>query len=155
MMVNELADLLKSAVPEVFTTMLSMEAEYQSADIPLPEFNAQVAGAVGFTGKLDGVVYVFSTPAFAQFLTGRLLGLSEAEVDGDEMVNDAVGELTNMVVGHMKSRMCDRGAACVITIPSVVRGSHFSITAVSPTDSRVLHFKCTNGHLLVQVMIKP
>lgn len=155
MMVNELADLLRSAVPEVFSTMLSMEAEYQPADIPLPEFDAQVAGAVGFTGKLDGVVYLFATLDFARMLTSRLLGLSEADVDNDEMVNDAVGELTNMVVGHMKSRMCDRGAACVITIPSVVRGSHFSITAVSPTASRMLHFDCKQGHLLVQVMIKP
>jgi chemotaxis protein CheX len=155
MMVSELADLLKSAVPEVFSTMLSMEAEFQPPDSPKPDFDAQVAGAVGFTGKLDGVVYIFTRPTFARLLTSRLLGLSEGEVDGDEMVNDAVGELTNMVVGHMKSRLCDRGAACVITIPSVVRGSHFSITPVSPTDSHMLHFRCHDDHLLVQVMVKP
>jgi chemotaxis protein CheX len=155
MMVTELADLLRSAVPEVFSTMLSMEAEYQPPDAPKPEFEAQVAGAVGFTGKLDGVVYLFARPTFAHLLTSRLLGLDESEIDGDEMVNDAVGELTNRGVGHMKSRLCDRGAACVITIPSVVRGSHFSITPVSPTEAQVLHFRCQNDHLLVQVMIKP
>ncbi len=135
--------------------MLSMEASPQPADAPKPVFDAQVAGAVGFTGKLDGVVYLFTPVSFARLITGRLLGLSDNEIDGDDMVNDAIGELTNMVVGHVKSRMCDRGAACVMTIPSVVRGSHFSITPVSPTDSRTLHFVCQDQHLLVQVLVKP
>ena len=88
-------------------------------------------------------------------MTGVMLGLSDAEIEGEEMVNDAMGEITNMVTGHLKSTLSDRGLPCVLTIPSIVRGSHFTLEAVSSTHRRVTSFRCDSSNLLVEVLFKP
>lgn len=83
-----------------------------------------------------------------------MLGLSPDEIDGDEMVNDTMGELANMIVGQVKSRLCDRGYECVLTVPSVVRGQNFSIESTTGTERRVIGFNCGAEKLKVEVLIK-
>jgi chemotaxis protein CheX len=109
---------------------------------------------VGFTGQLSGVVYLYTTTTFAERITRGLIGLDASELTTEEMVNDAMGEIANMVVGHFKSRLVDRGVPCVMTIPSIVRGSQFGIEAVSQTDVERLGFRSENNFLLVELLIR-
>ena len=90
-----------------------------------------VAGGVGFGGDVTGVESIVVTTDFAREITCRLLGISDSDIDNESMVNDAIGELANMVVGQIKSRLCDRGLPCVLTIPSIVRGTNFSLEGCS------------------------
>lgn len=155
-MIQDMDELVKCAVTEVFDTMMNMKA----TEVPVESINrnnghGHIAGCVGFIGRLSGVVYIHSSDTFARTITGTLLGLSDAEIESQEMVNDAMGEMANMIVGHMKSRLADRGMSCVLTIPSVVRGSSFSIEAVSSTKGRLYAFSCPSDHLLVEVLVKP
>jgi len=92
---------------------------------------------------------------FARHITGTLLGLTEQEVEGDEMINDAMGEMANMLVGQMKSRLSDRGMPCVLTIPSVVRGSQLSIEAITSTERHIFCYKAANYRILVEFLVKP
>jgi chemotaxis protein CheX len=80
---------------------------------------------------------------------------SDSTITGEEMVNDAFGELTNMIVGHIKSRLGDRGIQCVLTIPSILRGSHFTIESTSSTRRRVSTFRCAGSPVVVEVLLKP
>jgi chemotaxis protein CheX len=154
-MIDDLDDLVKSAVSEVFDTMLSLEIRQEPPGSEIRNEGPHVAGAVGFSGKVCGVVYIYSSALLARRITCGMLGLEEAEIDGDEMVNDTVGEMTNMVVGQLKSRLCDRGAPCVLTVPSIVRGTNFTIEAVSSTSRRVLTFECAGDQqLVVEVLVK-
>jgi len=116
---------------------------------------AHIAGAVGFVGRLSGVVYVFTTVSFARRITATLLGLQEAEIEGDEMINDAMGEMANMLVGQMKSQLSDRGMPCVLTIPSVVRGSNFSVEATTSTEGHIFSFVSGENRIFIQVLLKP
>lgn len=155
-MIAEFETLLKNAVTEVFTTMLSLPSEVEPPGAEIFSGDAHVAGAVGFIGnKLTGVVYIYTSGDFARKATAQLLGIPESEIDGDVMVNDAMGELTNMVVGHVKSHLSDKGMNCVLTIPSIVRGSHFSIETVSTTERRVISFATTNGQVVAEILVKP
>lgn len=156
-MINDLDDLVKAAVSEIFDTMLNLQLQLSPQGTPISNGEPHVAGAVGFSGgSLCGVVYIYSSAALARKITCSLLGLEESDIDGDEMVNDAVGELANMVVGQLKSRLCDRGITCVLTVPSIVRGTNFTIEAVSSTSRRVLIFDCASSHqLVVEALVKP
>lgn len=153
-MIDDLDHLVSSGVASVFGTMLNLPIDEESESVPVPENEAQIAGSVGFIGVVTGVVFVYSTVSFARHLTRRMLG-SEATVTGEEMVNDAFGELTNMIVGHIKSRLADRGMQCVLTIPSILRGSHFTIESTSSTRRRVSNFRCAGSPLVVEVLLKP
>ncbi len=154
-MIDDMEQLIGLSVREVFGTMLNFAVEPLAPNTELVNGEAHVASAVGFIGRLTGVVYLYCTASFARRITSGLLGLAENEIDSDEMVNDAMGELGNMVVGHLKSRLSDRGIPCVLTIPSIVRGSHFSIEPVSTTERRVFGFRCDTSQLILEVLIKP
>jgi chemotaxis protein CheX len=153
-MIEDLEHLVGSGVTEVMTTMMSFRVQQTPNTINFASGEGHVASAVGFIGKTTGVIYLYASDTFARQMTCRLLGLEDSDIDGDEMVNDAMGELANMVVGHIKSRLVDRGLACVLTIPSIIRGSSFSIEPVSSAERRVYFFDCDQYRLGVEVMLK-
>lgn len=154
-LIDKVHDLLKNGVSEVFRTMLALEPK--PAELPHDWHAAGetlVAGSVGFIGDVNGIVYVHVTAAFARTLASRMLGLSEAELEGDEMVNDAIGELSNMVVGSVKSHLCDSGAPCVLTIPSIVRGQNFRIDPACSSERRLISFCCGTDCIVVELLTK-
>ncbi|HEY1171437.1 MAG TPA: chemotaxis protein CheX [Verrucomicrobiae bacterium] len=153
-MIEDIEQLIGTAVSEVFGTMLNLPVAPEPKDTPIKNGEPHVASSVGFIGRLTGVVFLYSTNSFAKCMTSKLLGLEEHEVDGDEMVNDAMGELANMVVGNIKSRLSDRGMPCVLTIPSIVRGQHLSIEPVSSTQRRVFSFQSHKNQLVVELLLK-
>lgn len=155
-MIDELEDMLKNSVREVFCKMLKTEP----VAIPLGNDPIQgethIASAVGFIGDITGVVYIYASADFASRLTAITLEMAASEIDGDEMVNDCMGELANMIVGNVKAQIVEKGKSCVLTIPSIVRGSNISIEAISSATRRVLCFRCVdNQNLVVEIMIKP
>ena len=154
-MIADLQELVTGAVTEVFSTMLATNMLPASLDSGFGNGEPHIAGAVGFVGRMSGVVYIFTTVSFARRITATFLGLPEAEVEEDEMINDAMGEVANMLVGHMKSRISDRGMPCVLTIPSVVRGSHFSVEATTSSEGHLYSFASNQDRIFVQFLLKP
>ena len=153
-MIDDLDQMVTMAVTELFGTMLHM----QMLRVPVQEGfgnnETHVAGVVGFIGKLSGVVYVYTSQSFARRITATLLGMENSEVEEGEMVNDAMGEMANMLVGQMKSRLTDRGIPCVLTIPSVVRGSHFSVEAISSTEGHVFSYEAEGNRIFIHFLLK-
>jgi len=154
-MIDDLDELVTSAVTELFGTMLRMQMQPVPVQAGFGNDETHVAGVVGFIGKLSGVVYVYTTQSFARHITATLLGLKISEVEESEMVNDAMGEMANMLVGQMKSRLTDRGIPCVLTIPSVVRGSHFSVEVISSTEGHVFSFEAEGNRIFIHCLLKP
>jgi chemotaxis protein CheX len=152
-MIDDMDQLVTSAITGVFATMLKIPIQKEPPGSPIRNGEAHVAGSVGFIGALSGVVYVYSTVSFAQRITKAMVGLKEADT-GDEMVNDAIGEISNMIVGNIKSRLADRGLGCILTIPSIVRGSHFTIEPISSMQRRVSSFECDGNQVVVEVLLK-
>ena len=149
-----LDEFTREAVPRIFQELLSMELQPDSSD-PLPENPAgQIIGSVGFIGDTTGIVYLYVSMEFARQITSSMLGIAEAEVDGDEMVADAIGELSNIVVGSVKSRLCDGGQHCTLTIPSVVRGRNLTVEAASNIQRRVIGFRNSHHRLLAELLLK-
>jgi chemotaxis protein CheX len=153
-MIEDLDELITAALTDLFSTMLRLEVARTPVETNAANGEAHIAGVVGFTGRLTGVIYVHTTASFARRLTATLLQMPEAEVTEEEMVSDAMGEITNMLVGQVKSRLCDRGMPCVLTVPSVVRGSNFSVEAMSSSPGCLLSFKADGQRLLVQCLLE-
>ena len=155
-MIDKIEVMLKQAVTDVFGTLLSMEARGVPMTSESMGDEPHVAGSVGFIGDLTGVVYIYCSAAFARHVTATALQMAVDEIDGEEMINDSMGELANMVVGSLKSKLVEKGRSCILTIPSIVRGSHFSIEATSTTTRRVACFRCQDkANVVVEILIKP
>src|SRR5882757_6417656 len=90
------------AVNNVCHTMMQKNATLQGQALePPPGSSFQIMGNVGFAGDINGSVFLCLSDSFAMFATGEILGMSpgEVEMNGPEVVKDAIGEITNMTVG--------------------------------------------------------
>lgn len=156
-------ETITRAVQDVVKTMLAQTAVFHSeSDAQHCERNAieidgqQVVGTVGFIGDINGLVYLYLGSELAAVSAGHLLGMSPEEIEdaGDEVVNDAIGELTNMTVGAFKNQLCDRGFLCKLTIPSILRGSNFSIEPISTAIRRVYRFDIGGHRIVADLLMK-
>jgi chemotaxis protein CheX len=171
--IDEISEALVSeniarAVRDVFLTMLNHDLTFDGAELPAAgektleypktrKFSIpQVVGIVGFIGDVNGLVYLHFDERFAALCTGRILGLSEAELAkvDEDTVNDAIGELTNMVVGGFKVGLCEAGYPCRLTIPSVLRGRDVRIEATSAARRHAYRFNWANHQLTTDVLVK-
>lgn len=150
----QIEDLTSEAVRNVFQSMLSMEVTLEKPAVLRNDPAGQIIGSVGFAGDASGIICLYATVGFATVITSRMLGIEEAEVDANEMVNDAFGELSNMVAGFVKSHLCDGGLPCVLTIPSIVRGQGLSVERSAQILRRVIGFHNSHHHLVVEILLK-
>jgi chemotaxis protein CheX len=152
-MIDDLEPLLTRWVTGVFATMLRFDVHPQSSPSSLPSGQPHIASSVGFCGQITGIVYLHCSAAFGRKAASVMLGMDESKA-GDETVNDVMGEITNMIVGNLKSVFCDRGLRCSLTLPSIVRGADFSVQRVSHCKSVIYYFECQNQPLLVETVLK-
>jgi chemotaxis protein CheX len=112
-------DAVDAAVTDVFTNMLQQPCV--AAGQPSPaDCSAIVSAKVVFSGALEGRCIVLLSVASAERFTDALLGPGG---DWDnEMVDDAVGELCNMIAGGWKRRLGPLAATCQLSVPCVSRG---------------------------------
>ena len=151
---TKVEELTREAVKDVFKQMLGIEVNAEPP-APLPSDPlGQIIGSVGFIGDATGIIFLYAGVTFAVVMTGKMLGLDEKEVDTHEMVNDAIGEISNMVVGHVKSHLCDAGLPCTLTIPSVVRGQELSVEGSAQTSRKTFGFRNCNHNLMVEIRLK-
>lgn len=155
---------INRAITDVFKTMVGREPTSAAApqtirNQPLLVADTQrpqVVGTVGFLGDINGLIYLHLDLGFARLCTCHLLGMTEPELDdaGDEVINDAIGELTNMTVGSFKNGLCDAGFPCKLTIPSILRGTNFSIEPISSATRHVYHFDCADHRVIADILLK-
>ncbi len=115
---------LVSATEEVFDMMLATPLVTQPpAQGPLPS-PANVVATVAFVGHRRGLVVVYSSMGAARTITSRMLGIPEADVNGE--VPDAMGEVANMVAGTFRNRLAAFEPSSDISVPTVTIGNDFS-----------------------------
>ncbi len=149
------------AVQAVFKTMIGKTAK------PVPHFadtsvhavaldQVHVVGTAGMVGAINGLIYLYFELNFAKLCAGRLLSLSPREIEqaGDETVNDAVGELTNMTVGTFKNQLSERGFPCRLTIPSILRGREFTITPIKSAVRHIYRFDIDGHSLTADLLVE-
>lgn len=150
----DLAGMVENAVRNVFSTMLSMDVEKSNADGSADIEGDKITGCVGFAGEASGVVCIEMKADFARFITGAMLGEDPSEVQVPDEINDVIGELCNMVGGNLKSRFCDSGLPCVLTIPSITHGSDFRIGQMSGARKERFLFSHKGNPFAVMVFLK-
>ncbi|MBI5692298.1 MAG: chemotaxis protein CheX [Verrucomicrobia bacterium] len=142
---------IAKAVHNVFATMLRRDTTPRPAgsEATTPA-TYQLLASVGFVGEANGVVYLCLQDDFARFATSEVLGLRPGDptASDHEVVKDAIGEIANMTVGGFKNQLCDVGLPCMLTLPTIVRGSDLKVIGLKGAERHVVEFECA-GHVLV------
>ncbi len=102
-------------VTDIWSTFLNMQVS--STDQPFkPEGKENtLAGCVQITGEWQGTVTLYAPKDLGKKIAASMYALGESEID-DQMVQDVMGEITNMIAGNIKSLL---PTPCSISLPSV------------------------------------
>jgi len=87
-------------------------------------------------------------------MTAAKLGMEIEEIEGEEEVHDVIGELCNIICGDLKSKLCDAGLTCELSIPSITSGNGFKIESRGWERSEHYGFRSHAHTALVAVYMK-
>src|SRR5512136_1222555 len=114
-------DALLDGAREVLETMAFMVVDESGQDGPEISEMA-LLGSITFRGDLEGCLTICCGVDCARTIAANMLGLNKGEDLTQDGVCDALAELTNMVMGAIKSRVQTSIGVMEVSIPSVVRG---------------------------------
>ena len=132
-----LKDTLLDSAKEVFESMVFMPLSLVDEEMP-DTGEAMLLGTITFTGSLEGCLSISCGDAGARTIAANMLCLDSPDELSDEDIIDAIGEIANMVMGSVKTRIQDTVPDITISIPSVIQG-------------RELHSRLSEG--MVQAVI--
>jgi len=117
---RKIAEIIRNATHSVFSTMLGTELTAQEPfEDPQPFKPSEVTGFIGMAGEFAGYVSIHVTRSQATDFTARLVGVDVDEITSEDEIRDAVGEITNMLAGNVKTALSTMGVV-EIALPTVV-----------------------------------
>ncbi len=123
--------LLDVAIREVFELML---AEQLTVSAENPEHQRPaITAMVGLAGQVCGVMSIRCGVQAATRMAAKMLG-SEPE-PGSPEIQDAFGEICNMIAGNFKNKIAGLGDNCMLSVPTVVTGSDYSLRSLADSDT--------------------
>jgi chemotaxis protein CheX len=148
----DMARYIIEATKEVFSTMMVMEVEdHYPMQEPVNEFHCSITGMVGLAGSYTGILSIHCPQPLALKITSNMLGMEVEEVGED--VNDALGEIANMLGGHVKQVLSKGGSDLNLSIPTVISGETYTISSVND-DTVIIPFQFEGDKFLVGLTIR-
>lgn len=136
----------------IFSTMVMMDVVDEP---PLTEavicFHDTLSSMVGLAGSYTGILAIHCPKPLALLITSNMLGMEVTEVNDD--VNDAMGEIANMIGGDVKHLFSPKGADINLSIPTSIYGSDYVLETISSAESLVIPFQCSGDRLLLSFKI--
>ncbi len=118
-----MSEQLDHCVARVFIKVLEDVAmmfgdEVQKHDL-VPSPGGHIAIEIEFTGSGQGLVRLMAPECVAAEIAANVLGLDSGHPEAIEAMQDALGELLNVVVGQLLTEACGTEAVFDLSAPSV------------------------------------
>jgi chemotaxis protein CheX len=122
---EEIAAAMRTASEELFSTMLQLPLESGAFfdETSEPESLDGVVALVGIAGSWTGTGRISCSPHFACRLAGALLMQPYESVNED--VLDAVAEVSNMIIGNVKTIFEEKLGPLALSVPTVIFGRNY------------------------------
>ncbi len=152
---EEMAKYVIDATREVFSTMVMMDVEDCFPLLePVTKFSCSITGMVGLVGTYSGVLSIHCPQPLAVKITSNMLGMEVVEVEAEEDVNDALGEIANMLGGQVKMVLSKGGMDINLSIPTVIAGEEYTINSMAESDCVIIPFNSDGERFLVSLKLK-
>jgi CheY-specific phosphatase CheX len=114
--------LLLESARENFETMIFMGV--QEVDQPDQSIEgAALMGTITFKEALEGSFSIACSKDCARTIALNMLGMEPSEELSDEEVCDAIGEVTNLIMGSIKKNLQDHVDTLIVSVPLVISGT--------------------------------
>lgn len=152
---EELAEAIRKATDDVFTTMLNLTVQPGDVFVEKEEAvpTSGVVSLIGLAGSWVGSGSLACSAGFAAQIASALLMTPYEAINED--VLDAVAEVTNMIIGNVKTMLEDRLGAMGLSTPTVIYGRNFQTRSTGSQEWTVVPFLLGEDRMCVQVCIAP
>jgi chemotaxis protein CheX len=123
-MITASIDDIRAVTENVFASLTEFSVVPTAADDIHRAGHRYVTAAVSITGEWEGTVAVACTDELARLVTAAFFGVEPADADDGE-INDAIGEVANMIGGNVKALM---PAPSQLSLPTVTTGIDYVVT---------------------------
>ena len=141
---------ITDAALEVFATMIFIDispgAVLSDKDDAV---DSNLTSMIGLAGELRGVLAVHCSEKAAKGITGAMLGMEIEEMDED--VKDAIGEITNMVAGGLKTAWASDGIDVELAIPTTVIGKSIRTSGLAGGTRFIIPFNTPAGDFGIEL----
>lgn len=140
------------AVKEIFSTMIMMEVSASGETPPDKALTDSISGIIGLAGTHKGVLAIHLPHKVAMAITGSFLGMEVDEINTD--VEDAVGELANMLGGNVKSILSANGRDISLSMPTTISGKQYDFQPTKDADSLIISCVCEAGGFIIELQLE-
>lgn len=151
---QDLGRCIVKATTDVFRTMMNLkvipgDVRCEKAQIQ----RAEVIGSIGVAGFLSGSISLFLPKGLARQAVAAMLMMDSSEGLADSELVDAIGELTNMVGGNIKTELFQKAPLFDISVPSVYIGDDLHRRTVSDDLCFLAPFKIGEFEFAVEFLM--
>ena len=107
---------------------------------------------IGLAGTYTGILSIHCPQALAKTITSNMLGMEVDEIGED--VNDALGEIANMLGGHVKQVFSKGGLDINLSLPTVISGEEYCVNCMADKDCVIIPFRWENDSFLVGLVLR-
>ncbi len=111
--------------------------------------NGDITGLLEIAGDINGTASVTFTEKSILTIVSKMFGEEMTQIDAD--ITDAVGELGNMISGHVNTKMTEMGKSVKVKLLGVKDGKNHQIDHADGRKILVLPFKTTMGNLWIEL----
>ncbi len=150
---NGILTKLQESVAEVFESFDIMTVQKTKILEGQISFKGKhLVSMVGFVGELTGLVSIYCSLKMATHITSSMLDVDIHEVTPE--VRDAIGEVSNIIVGIFKSKFNTGTSPFQQSIPSVLDGDNFSSNNYNKDHNRLFLCEGSFGIVFIQLTLK-
>ena len=149
----DIRDQIISSTVEIFTSMVMMDVKVaDKKDASQKKLENTITGVIGLAGTHKGVLAIHFPYQVAFAITSNFLGMDIAELNED--VEDAIGEIANMLGGNVKSILSENGRDIDLSLPSTISGKEYGFQSSKTADKTVISFETDVGEFLVELQLE-
>lgn len=148
-----LNEKIVESTKEIFTSMIMMDIEVEGeTSSNCPSLEESITGVIGLAGTHKGVLAIHIPFNVAMKITGNFLGMDVEEMNED--VEDAIGEVANMLGGNVKAILSEKGRDIDLSLPSTIIGKQYDFQPKKDAERNVIPFKCESGKFFVELQLE-
>jgi chemotaxis protein CheX len=149
----EIRTKLIESAQEIFSTMVMMEISLAADSNPAPHSLVDsISGVIGLAGTRKGVLAIHLPKKVAISITSSFLGMEVEEMNSD--VEDAVGELANMLGGNLKAILSEKGKDISLSLPTTISGQHYDYQTNKDAERIAILFACESGQFSIELQLE-
>lgn len=149
----EIAKHFVKAVTTILSTMAGITATPQRPYVKQNNFACgDISAIIGVTGPKKGTISVSFPFSCAKSLVTGMLGDDVEDIEAD--MQDAVGELANMISGQARASIAEAGLVLHGATPSVVIGEGHCIHHMTKATVMAIPFSMDAGEFTVEFCLE-